>query len=157
MAGYTQLMEEAAEQWGQKPPDVVFVQAGVGGLAAAVASWLCLRYGGKRPFTIVCEPDSAACLFESARAGHPVSLGGSFRTIMAGLRCGEVSPLAWSAIDNLVDAFIKVNDRQCISAMRILARPQKDDPAIRAGASGVCGLAGLLSVMQGEDFSSVRD
>lgn len=157
MAGYTKLLDEAEMQWREKPPDAVFVQAGVGGLAGAVASWLCLRFGEKRPYIIVCEPDSAACLFESARAGHPVSLRGSFKTIMAGLRCGEVSLLAWSTIDNLVDAFITVSDKQCISAMRMLAHPKKNDPAITAGASGACGLAGLLAVMQDDDFSSVRD
>ena len=157
MTGYTELMEEASAQWGQNPPDVVFVQAGVGGLAGAAASWLCLRYGEKRPYTIVCEPDSAACLLESARAGHPVSLRGSFDTIMAGLRCGEVSPLAWNFIADAADAFITVSDERCVEAMRLLARPKMNDSVITAGASGACGLAGLLTVMQNERFSSIRD
>ena len=45
-AGYTQLMIEAELQWSPNlPPDVVFVQAGVGGLACAVISRLCQRIG----------------------------------------------------------------------------------------------------------------
>jgi diaminopropionate ammonia-lyase len=96
MLGYTRLMTEAETQWlPEPPPDAVIVQAGVGGLACAVVSWLCQRYGTKRPFVIVCEPASAACFLESSRAGKPVTLNGPFNTIMAGLRCGEVSPMAW--------------------------------------------------------------
>jgi diaminopropionate ammonia-lyase len=96
MAGYTQIMAEAANQWlPDAPPDVVFVQVGVGGLAGAVVSWLCHQYGRKRPFVIGCEPAGAACLLESLRAGKPVRLEGSLPTIMAGLRCGRVSMIAW--------------------------------------------------------------
>jgi diaminopropionate ammonia-lyase len=87
MAGYTRLLEEASSQWSPEPtPDLVLVQAGVGGLTCALVSWLCQRYGAHRPFTVVCEPTSAACLLKSARAGKRVSLRGPFETIMAGLR-----------------------------------------------------------------------
>jgi diaminopropionate ammonia-lyase len=48
MAGYTQIMNEVQEQWGiDGPPDFVLVQVGVGGLAAAVVSWLRHHYGEK--------------------------------------------------------------------------------------------------------------
>ena len=38
MAGYTQVFEEAYNQW-DRPPDVMFVQGGVGGLVCAAANW----------------------------------------------------------------------------------------------------------------------
>lgn len=91
IAGYTRLMDEALEQWSPDPsPDLVIVQAGVGGLACAALSWLCYRYGERRPQFIVCEPASAASLLESHRAGELTSLSGPFDTIMVGLRSGDV-------------------------------------------------------------------
>src|ERR1051326_3529312 len=50
MLGYTHIMDEAGEQW-TVAPDVVLVQAGVGGLAAAVVGWG--RARGLEAFTIV--------------------------------------------------------------------------------------------------------
>jgi diaminopropionate ammonia-lyase len=158
MAGYTRLMTEAEQQWTpDPPPDVVFVQAGVGGLACAVVSWLCRKYGTKRPCVIVCEPVSAACLLESTRAGRPVSLPGPFDTIMAGLRCGEVSLTAWPVIERAVDAFVSIEDGYTERVMRILAHPSEGDTLVTAGASGACGLAGLLAITEDESFSLVRE
>lgn len=157
MSGYTQLMKEAETQWmPDAPPDVVFVQAGVGGLACAVLSWLCRRYETKRPFVIVCEPVSAACVLESCRAGEPVTLGGPFNTIMVGLRCGQVSPLTWPVISKSADAFVSIDDEQCASAMRALTDCTKDDPIVRTGAAGACGLATLLAVGQEDKLLRVR-
>lgn len=158
MLGYTKLMEEAEMQWSpDPPPDVVFVQAGVGGLACAVVSWLCQKYGTKRPFVIVCEPESAACLLESSRAGKPVTLNGPFNTIMAGLRCGELSPIAWPTLAVAVDAFVSIDDQQCARGMRALAHRSNGDPVVVAGASGACGLAGLFAILQDERLRPVRE
>lgn len=149
MAGYTKLMDEAERQWApEPPPDVVLIQAGVGGLACAVVSWLCHRFGRQRPFTIICEPASAACYLESARAGKPVLLAGPFNTRMAGLASGEVSSTAWSTIVTAADAFVAIDDEPSFQVMRELAQSGDGNPAIVAGASGACGLAVLLEVLQ---------
>ena len=158
MAGYTRLLDEAKDQWApEAPPDVVLVQAGVGGLACAAVSWLCHRYGARRPFMIACEPTRAACLLESARVGKPVPLSGPFDTIMAGLRCGEVSQLAWPTIAAAVDAFVAIDDMQCEATMRILAHQEGGDPVVVAGASGACGLAALLAILQDERLRPLRE
>jgi diaminopropionate ammonia-lyase len=158
MAGYTRLMDEAARQWSpESPPNLVLIQAGVGGLACAMVSWLCHQYGGERPFTIVCEPTKAACVLESARAGKPVSLHGPFNTMMAGLRCGEISPIAWPTLARTVDAFVSIDDEQCARGMRALAHPSNGDPVVVAGASGACGLAALLAIFQDHGLRPVRE
>lgn len=157
MAGYTKLMDEAEQQWAPgSPPDVVLVQAGVGGLACAVVSWLCHRFGRQRPFTIICEPLSAACYLESARAGKPVLLAGPFKTSMAGLASGEVSSTAWPTVVAAADAFVAIEDGPSFQVMRELAQPAHDDPAIVAGASGACGLAVLREILRDEALGSVR-
>jgi diaminopropionate ammonia-lyase len=159
MAGYTRLMDEAAREW-DRPPDVVFVQAGVGGLLAAVAGWVANRFGGpeRSALRIVsCEPAGAACVLAAARAGAPIVLPGPIETNLAGLRCAEVSHAAWPIIAAHVDAFISVPDGCAFAAMRTLAHPRERDPAVVAGPSGACGLACLAAVLSEPRLGAVRE
>ena len=156
MAGYTMLISEAANQWGE-PPDLVIVQAGVGGLACAVVSALVEGFQFKRPLIASCEPESAACVLESMRAGTPVVIRGSLQTIMAGLSCGTVSSIAWPALHSGLDACIAVTDDECAEAVCSLAQPEAGDPSILAGESGACGLAALNAILRRDEFRPVRD
>ena len=66
---------------------------------------------------------------------------------MVGLRCAEVSPLAWQALAHVVDAAIAIRDEAATDALDRLRHPIAGDPAIAAGASGAAGVAALLAVM----------
>jgi diaminopropionate ammonia-lyase len=136
MQGYALLAAEAAEAGAR--PTHVFVQGGVGGLAAGVLSWFWETMGARRPILVVVEPDKAACLLASARAGAPTAVHGDLDTIMAGLACGEPSPLAWAILDPGADAFMAIPDTAAADTMRELAKD-----GIVGGESGVAGLAGL--------------
>jgi diaminopropionate ammonia-lyase len=142
MAGYTMLMIESAEQW-KVVPDVVFVQAGVGGLACAVVSWLHSEFGAERPSIVCCEPQEAACILESVGAGQLREATGSLQTIMGGLNCARVSSLAWPVLRAGVDACVCVSDAAALDAVRKLAHPFPSDPRILAGESGACGMAAI--------------
>jgi diaminopropionate ammonia-lyase len=155
MAGYTQMFEEAYGQWDRRP-DLVVVQGGVGGLVCAAASWLAWRFGAARPRLVAAEPDGAACLLESARAGHPISLEGPLETMMAGLRCAEPSPLAWPTIAAGVDAFASVPDDRVLATIAGLHRPPGADPAIDAGPSGACGAAVLEGLATEPELADAR-
>lgn len=155
MAGYTMLMAEAAEQW-KGVPDIVFVQAGVGGLACAVVSWLSHKYGSDRPITISCEPENAACVLETIRAGQPTNISGTLETVMAGLSCGTISLLAWPTLQAGLDACMALGDDACRAAVRTLAHPFGQDPQIIAGESGACGLAALLLTLSHPDLETLR-
>ena len=85
-----------------------------------------------------------------------MSIRGPFKTIMAGLRCGKASDIAWPVIAEAVDAFVSIDDQQCAAAMRVLSGPSNDDPVVEAGAAGSCGLAGLLAIQTEESLSSAR-
>jgi len=147
MLGYTQIMDEAEAAWGDDgPPDTVMVQAGVGGLLAAVASWCAWRFGDQRPRLIAVEPERAACVMASAAAARPVAVEGPLTTMMAGLRCGEVSPLAFDTVRDLVNDYLAVDDGWGRAAMRRLAHPLGADPALGVGTSGAAGLAALLAL-----------
>lgn len=157
MAGYTQMMRELSIQWQPSPqPDIVIVQAGVGGLACSVSSWFARWYKGRRPFMIVCEPSNAACLLESALAGRPATVTGSLETVMEGLSCGEVSTLAWPAIASTVDAYVSIDDIGAIEAMRILSSGSVGDAALKTGASGAAGVGALLALLQDPALARLR-
>ncbi|WP_234187317.1 diaminopropionate ammonia-lyase [Shinella sp. NM-101] len=143
MQGYTALLREALRTL-PAPPTHVFVQAGVGGIAAAVAGHLALEFGAARPVFTVVDPARAACLFESARAGRPVTIAHGEPTVMAMLECYEPSLVAWRVLSRAADAFMTVGEEDAVAAMRQLARPVAGDPAIVAGESGGVGLAGLM-------------
>ncbi|KPK78300.1 MAG: diaminopropionate ammonia-lyase [Gemmatimonas sp. SM23_52] len=149
MQGYTVMVAEALEQLppGERPTHV-FVQAGVGGLAAAVCAYLWEAWGAERPILVVVEPDAADPLFRSAAAGRPTRVPGEYHTIMAGLEAGEVSLLAWSILEKGADAFLTIPDEAAEATMRLLAEAVEGDPPVVAGESGAAGLAGTLAALQ---------
>jgi diaminopropionate ammonia-lyase len=145
MQGYTAMVSEVLASVSQ-PPTHVFLQAGVGGFAASVAANLTSVLGAARPKFIIVEPDRAACLFESNRAGRPVKIEPSEPTVMAMLECYEPSLLAWGILSRIADAYMTVRDEDAVDAMKRLALPEGKEPVVVAGESGGAGLAGLLAV-----------
>ncbi len=147
MQGYQLMVHEAVSalpQW----PTHVFVQAGVGGFAAAVCAYFWERDNAQRPVFVVVEPERADCLLQSARAGAVVAVKGDLDTLMAGLACGEVSLLAWDFLATGANAFCTIPDAAAVDGMRLLASPQGGDPVIVAGESAVAGLAAALLAAQ---------
>lgn len=142
MAGYGVMCAEVVDTL-PAPPTHLFVQGGVGGLAAAVIAAFRYAWGEDAPRPVVVEPSLAACLFESARRGELSTVPLEAETIMAGLSCGEPSPLAWPIIDAFATDFLALDDAAIAPAMRRLAKPLAGDPAIEAGESGAAGLAAL--------------
>jgi diaminopropionate ammonia-lyase len=138
MQGYRLMADEAADQWLGPPPTHVFIQAGVGGAAAAVSVQMRARFQPP-PSLIVVEPDTAACLLLSAERGAPSVVTGDLITIMAGLACGEPSLLAWQELERAAAGFMAIPDEAAASTMRLLA-----DRNLVIGESGVAGLAACL-------------
>jgi diaminopropionate ammonia-lyase len=144
MAGYGVMAAEAASTLPQAPSHV-FLQGGVGGLAAAVAAYLRQHWGDAAPRVVVVEPELAPCLIASARAGRATTVEVTTETIMAGLSCGEASSLALDILADEADDYLTIPDSLVGPTMRLLARPLADDPIIEAGESGVAGLAALIA------------
>lgn len=163
MAGYSVMLAEIAAQApgvlpGARPPESsspgapadradgalthVFVQGGVGGLAAAVAAYLWERCGARRPRFVVVEPELAACLLRSAQLGRAATVDIAEETLMAGLSCGAASALAWEVLGAAADDFLTIADDLVAPVMRLLAH---GDPPVEGGESAVAGLAGCLA------------
>ncbi|MGL4291150.1 MAG: diaminopropionate ammonia-lyase, partial [Phreatobacter sp.] len=146
MQGYTLLLDEIIDQstaaWSH-----VFVQGGVGGLAAVVAGYLLDRFGTARPRLVVVEPALANCLQLSALNDARMAMEPGEPTVMAMLECYEPSLVAWDILEKSADFYLDVDDAGAVAALKRLARPEPGDPSLRIGESGAVGLAGLMAAI----------
>lgn len=163
MQGYTTMAAEAIEQLAAitkaKQPTHVFLQAGVGSMAAAVLGYLIAESATKDFVTVIVEPHTANCMVLSAENndGQPHAATGSLQTIMAGLACGEPNPIAWSILQEHADFFVSCADYVAANGMRILAAPTGDDPSVVSGESGAVGIGLLASLMTKPMYAPQRE
>jgi diaminopropionate ammonia-lyase len=135
MEGYLIMGAEVTEAM-LAPPSHVFLQAGVGGLAAAMTA-LFRDVWGDTPTIVIVEPIAAPALLESIRAGRPVTTSAP-ASMMGRLDCKEPSHLALAELAAGADFFVAVEDEQCAETVELLARH-----GIGTTPSGAAGVAGL--------------
>lgn len=162
MQGYTTMFAEAQEELagqGIAKPTHIFIQAGVGALAGSMLGFYHGLFGSEAPISVVVEPARAACIFESAKIGDglPHPFPGELNTIMAGLACGEPSPLAWKILRDCADYFSCCPDYVAAKGMRIYAVPVAGDPFIVSGESGAVTLGILEFIMNCPDLRPFRE
>lgn len=160
--GYSTMLAETQEQLaaqGLIRPTHLFVQAGVGSLAAATIGYYTNLFGSERPTTVVVEPDRAACLYHSAEVGDgaPHNFEGNLDTIMAGLACGDPNPIAWDLLKETTDYFVKSPDYVAAKGMRVYGVPLAGDPFIVSGESGAVTLGVLMFIMQLPELVPLRE
>lgn len=145
MEGYSVLAEEcravfeARDAW----PTHVFLQAGVGGLAAAVAGHI-RDFWAEQPEIIVVEPEAAPCLMASVKAGRLTRADGPLSN-MGRLDCKDASLLSYESLRQDADAFVTVSDAQATSATELLARH-----GLATTPSGAAPLAALKEMGPGD-------
>jgi diaminopropionate ammonia-lyase len=144
MQGYGVIADEVIDTI-EAPPTHVFLQAGVGGLAASVGARMKAQWPSIR--LVVVEPFEAACLFESARQGRLTETPEIGRTVMAMLECNRPSMIAWRVLERIADGFVLAGDTEALAAMRALGRPEGEDTRVVAGETGGAGLAGLMAAL----------
>lgn len=145
MHGYGVMSREIIHELQDNPPTHVLVQAGVGALAASVCATFWQAWGAARPQFVIIEPERADCFFQSGQAGQPVVVTGDLDTVMAGLACGEVSPVAWDILKNGINCYATIADAYALEGMRVFANPIGKDPKIVSGETGSTGLGLLLA------------
>jgi diaminopropionate ammonia-lyase len=157
--GYLTILDEALEQLDAEAPTHVFVQCGVGSLAAAMQAYLVELSGANRPKFIVVEPLEAACFYESMAVndGSPHKVGGDLSTIMAGLACGEPNVLAWRILQSCADGFIACDDSVALSGMRILGNPLPGDEKVVSGESGAVTAGLLAEILGSSTYGGIKD
>ncbi|WP_421782713.1 diaminopropionate ammonia-lyase [Kiloniella litopenaei] len=166
MQGYSIIAEEALKEYFTRPfrqaipPSHIFIQAGVGGLAAAIAGYFWAHLGERRPKIVIVEPENAACLYATAAEGTLTKARGdketgNVHTIMAGLDCGETSPIAWQILSRSADFFMTIPDAITGPTMKLIAASPFNDPVLEAGESSVAGLAALIMTATHEDTREI--
>lgn len=162
MQGYTTMGYEIVRQLeaeGAQPPTHLFLQAGVGSMAGAMAGFFTNYYGADRPFITVVEPNKADCIFRTAQAndGQLHFVTGDMDTIMAGLACGEPCTIAWEVLRRCADAFLSCPDYAAADGMRILAAPRPGDPPIVSGESGASTLGCAANILLRDSLKELKE
>jgi diaminopropionate ammonia-lyase len=137
MEGYLVLAAEAAEQM-PHPPTHILLQAGVGGLAGAVAAYA-RKVWGDGPQIIVVEPQAAPALHDAIAAGGVVDTQGP-DSCMGRLDCKTASRIALRGLSRDADGFALISEQQAQAAMPVLA-----EAWLATTPSGGAGLAALLA------------
>lgn len=156
MQGYGTMVLEAIEQM-PKAPTHVFLQAGVGSMAAIVAAVLLDAYKENPPKIVVVEPNKADCFYKSALAGERRFVTDDMNTIMAGLACGEPCTIAWEILSRAASAFISFPDYAAAEGMRILAKPEAGDEAIVSGESGASAFGCVTEILSNPAYRHMKD
>ena len=151
LAGYGLMAREITREL-LEPPTHVFLQAAVGGMAAAVASVLVQHWGNRAPRVVVMETEHAANLLLSAQRGEATEVEVVVETIMGGLSCGEFSTTAWNILSEVAQDFMTVPDSVVAPAMRLLAKTPFGDPKIEGGETGVASLCAALCAATQDDL-----
>lgn len=159
MQGYTTMGDEIAEQLSSVRPTHVFLQAGVGSMAGAMAGYFADRYDHDRPTVIIVEPHGANCIYRTAEAndGRLHACPGPLKSIMAGLCCGEPCDLAWDALKACADYALSCPDWTAANGMRMLGNPMGDDPRVISGESGASTAGALLAIMTRPECRAIKE
>ncbi len=138
MEGYLVMGAEAAAQVEAiaNPPTHIFLQAGVGGLAASIAAFSRQQWGDY-PIIVVVEPDRAPCLTESIRAGRAVRADGPVSN-MGRLDTKEPSHIALISLARDADFFLTISDQEATSTVDFLS-----GHGLATTTSGAAGVSGL--------------
>ena len=158
MQGYGTMGYEAYTQLPEKPTHI-FLQAGVGSMAGAVAGFFAGVYGKDRPIITIVEPDKADCIFRTAKAadGRLHVVTGDMDTIMAGLACGEPCSIGWNVLKDYADYFISCPDYMAAQGMRILGNPAAGDSRVIAGESGAAAFGCVSEILRNPRYAQIKE
>ena len=145
MAGYSVMMKEISEQINSQQISHVILQAGVGGMAAAMVAGIA-RYLKNVPKIIVVEPESAACVLESIQAGKIKKISIKKESIMGGMSCDEVSLVPWEILKKSVNYCVTVPDDYIAKTVKSLAIGDFSNEKIIGGECSTPGIISLISL-----------
>ena len=143
MAGYSVMMKEISSKINDQQISHVILQAGVGGMAAAMVAGIA-NYLKNVPHIIVVEPENAACVFESIKAGEIKKISIKKESLMGGMSCDEVSLVPWEILRKSVSHCVTVSDDHIGKTVRSLAKSEFSDEKI---IGGECSTPGIISLV----------
>ena len=144
MAGYSIMIKEISKQTNQYITHV-FLQAGVGGMAAGSVAGIA-RYFKRIPKIIVVEPKEAACVLKSIEAKKMKKIKIKKESIMGGMSCNEMSLIPWKILKDATNYCLTISDNKIPEAVTLLAKKFFSDKKIIAGECSAPSVISLISV-----------
>ena len=158
MQGYTTMALEAIAQLQKERPTHIFLQAGVGAMAGALAGFFADYYQKAKPTIVIVEPNKADCIYRTAGTddGKIHIITGDMNTIMAGLACGEPCTVGWEMLSRYADYFVSMPDAIAAKGMRVLGNPLPGDERVISGESGAATTGFVTELMTNESLEYLR-
>ncbi|MDA9062376.1 diaminopropionate ammonia-lyase [Candidatus Pelagibacter sp.] len=151
MAGYTIMIKEIIDQINNDKITHVFLQAGVGGMAAAMIAGFA-KFTDNIPKFIIVEPENANCVFKSVENNKPTSINIIKETIMGGMSCGDVSTVAWEILKNSTNNCLTITDDAISTTVALLSEAKLSDERIVAGECAVPGIIALIGLSKNKEY-----
>ena len=151
MAGYTIMIKEILDQINNDKITHVFLQAGVGGMAAAMIAGFA-KFTDNIPKFIIVEPENANCVFKSIENNQPTTVNIVKETIMGGMSCGDVSTVAWEILKNSTNNCLTISDDAISTTIAMLSEAKLSDEKIIAGECAVPGIIALIGLSKNKEY-----
>ena len=142
MAGYSIMIREISKQTNQYITHI-FLQAGVGGMAAGVVAGVA-KYFKKIPKIIIVEPDRANCVLTSIKNNKMTKIRIKKESIMGGMSCNEMSLVPWMILKKTANYCISINDTKVAKTIALLADKKLSYKSI---IGGECSAPGIISLI----------
>ena len=142
MAGYSVMIKEISKQTNQYITHI-FLQAGVGGMAAGVVAGVA-KYFKRIPKIIIVEPDRADCVLKSIKNNKMTKIKIKKESIMGGMSCNEMSLLPWLILKKTANYCISISDTKVAKMIALLADKKLSNKSI---IGGECSAPGIISLI----------
>ena len=151
MAGYTIMVKEIIDEINKNSITHVFLQAGVGGMAAAMIAGF-TKLSENIPQFIIIEPENADCVFQSIKNNKPTTVDIKKETVMGGMSCGDVSSIAWEILKNSANYCLTIPDEAISTAVALLAEKGLSNEKIIGGECAVPGVIALIGSFNNKEY-----
>ena len=158
MAGYSIMIKEISKQTNQYITHI-FLQAGVGGLAAGVVAGVA-KYFKRIPKIIIVEPDQADCVLQSVKSNKLKKIRIKKESIMGGMSCNEMSLVPWQILKNVSNCCVSISDKNIAKTIASLKDKKFSKTSITGGecaAPGVIALIGTCNNIKAKKFLNISE
>ncbi len=144
MAGYSIMIREISKQTNQYITHI-FLQAGVGGMAAGVVAGVA-KYFKRIPKVIIVEPDRADCVLQSIKNNRLKKIKIKKESIMGGMSCNEMSYIPWQILKKVSNCCVSVSDQNVAKTIAMLKDKKLSKNSIIGGECSTPGIISLIGV-----------
>ena len=155
MAGYSIMIKEISKQTNQYITHV-FLQAGVGGMAAGSVAGIA-RYFKRIPKIIVVEPKDAACVLKSIEAKKMKKIKIKKESIMGGMSCNEMSLVPWNILNKSTNHCITIDDSKVSNTVAMLAKSKFSNKKITGGECATPGIISLIAACNDKKIKNLLE